>query len=225
MKSAIALICLLFVMPKILPKEELLGRLDPSANDGFVRIATQYTPKPEIYMRAEAYTAFCEMHTAAKAEGVTLTILSATRNFDYQKGIWERKWDKPKYMGWQDLDKVKDIMTYSSMPGTSRHHWGTDIDLCAFENDWFASGKGLKVYTWLTQHAGDYGFVQTYTDKGEGRTGYNEEKWHWSYLPLSKGYLEMYMGAVTYKDIQGFSGADQAEAVRAIEDYVCGIEE
>lgn len=225
MKTMIVLISLLFIMPHTLPKEELLGHVLPESNATFVRIETQYTSKPAIYLRKEAYAAFCDMYAAAQADGVVLKVLSAMRNFDYQKGIWERKWKLPKYMGWKDLDKVRDIMTYSAMPGTSRHHWGTDIDMCALENEWFESGKGLKAYKWLQANAGTFGFVQTYTSKNKGRTGYAEEKWHWSFLPLSKGYLEAYTGAVSYSDIQNFSGSNQAEAMRAIEDFVCGISE
>lgn len=218
-------LCCVMLAPASIPTPELLGRFDPGTHEGFVRIAAKYTTKPEIYMRGEAYAAFERMHAAAKLEGVNLVIVSATRNFDYQKGIWERKWKRPQYMGWQDLDKVKDIMRYSSMPGTSRHHWGTDVDFNHLENDWFTKGEGKKLYDWLQANAGEYGFAQTYTSKASGRTGYEEEKWHWSYLPLAKGYLEAYTHQVRYSDISGFNGASQAEAVRAIEDFVCGIDE
>ena len=211
--------------PSSIPTSELLGRFTPGSHADFVLISAEYTAKPEIYMRRQAYEAFETMYRAAKAEGVHLQIVSATRNFDYQRGIWERKWKQSKYMGWQDLDKVRDIMKYSSMPGTSRHHWGTDIDLNQLENRWFEHGDGLRLYQWLLENAGEYGFVQTYTSKESGRTGYEEEKWHWSYLPLSKGYLEEYTSQVSYSDIHGFSGAAQAPEIRAIEDFVCGIDE
>ena len=65
------------------------------------------------------------------------------------------------------------------MPGsTSRHHWGTEIDIHSLKNGDFADGEGLKIYEWLTTHAEDYGFYQPYT----AEQGYEEEeKWHWSY--------------------------------------------
>ena len=175
-------------------------------------------------MRSEAYEAFKDMYWDAHKCGIHLQIVSATRNFDYQKGIWERKWKRDRYAGWKDVDKVKDILKYSSMPGTSRHHWGTDIDFNALTNDYFESGTGLKVYNWLSSHAADYGFHQTYTSKEDGRTGYEEEKWHWSYFPLSEQFLEEYEKQVTYEDITGFSGSSYAEEVKAIEHYVMGIE-
>ena len=84
------------------------------------------------------------MKAAAQQAGIQLIIRSATRNFEYQRGIWERKWKRPQYMGWQAIDKARDILTYSAMPGASRHHWGTDIDLNSFENDWFDRRRGRR---------------------------------------------------------------------------------
>lgn len=206
-------------------KTDLLGHFKPEKHVDFVKIDGRYTSKADIYMRKEAYTAFMNMHQLASESGIELKIISAARNFDYQKGIWQRKWQKPKYMGWSDLDKAKDIMTYSSMPGTSRHHWGTDIDLNSLENAYFESGKGKSEYEWLVRNAGTFGFVQTYTSKEQGRTGYNEEKWHWSYMPLAGKFLEQYKEEVSYDDITGFPGSDVARELKAIEDYVGGVSE
>ncbi|MGB1074545.1 MAG: D-alanyl-D-alanine carboxypeptidase family protein, partial [Flavobacteriales bacterium] len=125
-------------------REELLGRFDPAAHPDFSRVPNAWTDKDGIYLRTEVLLACGQMRADAAADGVTLVIRSATRNFDYQKGIWERKWERPQYMGWQAVDKARDILTYSAMPGASRHHWGTDIDFNSFENDWFASGEGAE---------------------------------------------------------------------------------
>lgn len=205
-------------------KEELLGKFNPAAHPDFVQIDGQHTTKSSIYLRQAAYDAFVQMAAAAKADGITLTIISATRNFNYQKGIWERKWKRTQYMGWQDIKKAKDILSYSSMPGSSRHHWGTDIDLNALNNDWFKSGEGKKIYDWLQTHAATYGFHQVYTSKENGRRGYNEERWHWSYLPLASEYLRVFNETVTESDFSGFSGAQEAENLRIIQNYVNGIE-
>ncbi len=38
-------------------------------------------------------------------------------------------------------------------------------------------GDGLRIYTWLKDHAGEYGYCQVYTEKGPHRQfGYEEEK-------------------------------------------------
>ncbi|MGY8888645.1 MAG: M15 family metallopeptidase, partial [Flavobacteriales bacterium] len=169
---------------------------------------------------------FKALHEAAIDEGLEIKILSGTRSFSYQQSIWERKWAKPRYMGWDALDKALDILTYSSMPGTSRHHWGTDIDLNAFENEYFESGEGLEVYEFLNRCASTYGFQQVYTSKEtsqSSRSGYEEEKWHWSYTPISIPMLNAYNGFISTEDIQGFQGASQADSVNIIRDYVNGI--
>jgi LAS superfamily LD-carboxypeptidase LdcB len=109
------------------------------------------------------------------------------------------------------------------MPGTSRHHWGTDIDLNSLENSYFEVGEGLKVYQWLLQHAHEFGFCQPYTSKATGRTGYEEEKWHWSYTPLSVPLLQQYMNTITLEDISGFQGSETAAQLDVINTYVAGV--
>lgn len=205
-------------------RDELLGKFEVASHPDFIQIESEYTTKSNIYMRRQAYGAFEAMHLAASKEGVKLPIISATRSFSHQKRIWDGKWKKTQYMGWSDFEKAQDIMTYSSMPGTSRHHWGTDIDLISLNNDHFAQGKGLAAYEWLKIHAHEYGFGQTYTSKEAGRTGYEEEKWHWSYLPLSKEYLEKYLKIMSSEDIEGFSGHGIADSLRVIPHYVNGID-
>lgn len=202
----------------------LTGRFDPASHPEFTKIKSIHTSKQNIYLRKDVYAAFEKMFEAAKKEGVILTIISATRNFDYQKGIWEKKWMRDQYKGWTDQEKVAAILKYSSMPGTSRHHWGTDVDFNSVDPDFFASGQGKKIYVWLVNHASDYGFAQTYTNKANGRSGYEEEKWHWSYMPVSSEMLKAFNTQVKYADMKGFSGSNVAEELKVFELYVNGID-
>ncbi|MFN5294192.1 MAG: M15 family metallopeptidase [Flavobacteriales bacterium] len=204
--------------------DDLLGKFEPARHKDFTLIASSYTSKQGIYLRTEAYLAFQKMHAAALKEGVTLTILSATRNYQAQKAIWERKWKRPQYEGKTDVERTRDILKYSSMPGTSRHHWGTDIDINSLEPAYFKSGQGLNTYQWLVKNGPDFGFYQTYTSKSTGRTGYEEEAWHWSYMPIAKPMLNAYVATISYSDIVGFSGCSSAKDVRIIEDFVNGID-
>lgn len=207
-------------------REELLGQFEPALHGAFSRVPDAWTDKTDIYLRTEVLDACGRMRAAAAADGVALVIRSATRNFDYQRGIWERKWQRTRYMGWQDVDKARDILTYSAMPGASRHHWGTDIDFNSFENDWFESGEGAEVYAWLCAHAGEFGFHQVYDDKSTGRTGYELERWHWSYLPTAGPMLEAYNALVSEADLleAPFSGAETADSLRVLRDFVNGID-
>lgn len=204
-------------------KDELLGKINPSSHPSFILIPNIHCSRSGIYLRKEAQESLLQLIKAAKDEGIELKVLSGTRPFNHQKSIWERKWGRASYMGWQDFDKAKDILTYSSMPGSSRHHWGTDVDLNSLENIYFESGEGLVVYEFLQRCGGEFGFTQVYTDKEGGRTGYEEEKWHWSYMPIASEMLELYNLLVTPADIKGFNGASVADSVQIIGDYVNGI--
>ena len=212
----------------------LLGKFDPAKDPNFARIPDTYSGGNArgTYLRKETMEAFRRMHEAAKSEGVHLTIISSTRNFWRQKAIWEAKWTGARKVGGKNLsistpdpvERARTILLYSSMPGTSRHHWGTDMDLNNLTNSYFKSGKGLKEYEWLSAHGHEYGFCQPYTPKGEDRSsGYEEERWHWSYMPLAKNYLQSYQELVSADMIGGFQGAEAAGPMNVIENYVFGI--
>lgn len=211
----------------------IMGKFDPAKHPDFTKIDTKYADREGLFLRKDVYESFKKMWTAAKADGINLTIKSATRNFDYQKGIWERKWTgKTKIEGGKDASKIypfgKDralaILKYSSMPSTSRHHWGTDIDLNNFENDYFEKGQGLKEYEWLTTNARNYGFCQVYSKKGDDRPeGYELENWHWSYLPVSQKLTNLAKEQMKDEMIEGFEGAEGAIAIGVVKKYILGI--
>ena len=211
----------------------IMGHFDPAKHPDFTLVETRYADREGLYLRKDTYEAFLRMYEAAKRDDVNLLIRSATRNFDYQKGIWEGKWT-----GARAIENGKDasqaypnpkeralkILEYSSMPGTSRHHWGTDMDLNAFTNEYFEKGEGLKIYQWLTAHAPEYGFCQPYSPKGEARPyGYNEEKWHWSYLPVAQPLTALAKEKLKDGMITGFKGAEVAEEIGVVEKYVLGV--
>lgn len=211
----------------------IMGKFDPKTHPDFILIEEKYADRAGMYMHKVAYEAFQDMTAAAAEDSVQLVIRSAARNFDYQKGIWERKWTGvTKVSGGEDLaattpdptERALKILRYSSMPSTSRHHWGTDIDMNSFENSYFEQGYGKKVYDWLTANAPSYGFCQTYTPKGKERpNGYNEEKWHWSYLPIAQHLTTLAKDSLTNEMIQGFKGAETAVAIDVVQKYVLGI--
>jgi hypothetical protein len=58
-----------------------------------------------------------------------------------------------------------------------------------------------------------------------GRQGYEEEAWHWSYMPLAKPMLEQFNQTISYDKLTGFKGCEQAETLRVIEVFVNGIED
>jgi len=213
-------------------KNFLLGKYDPAKHPDFVKIDHRYTDKSNIYMHKEAYEAFLRMQDSARKDGIRLIIISATRTFDYQKKIWESKWMGQMLVNGKNLaktipdpvERAKCILQYSSLPGTSRHHWGTDIDLNSVEIAYFATSSGKKVFEWLKDHAAYFGFCQPYGEWGAERsTGYQPEPWHWSYMPLAAKFLEAYAQEITYDDLTGFAGSETAASLKVIENYVFGI--
>lgn len=175
------------------------GRFNPASHSSFVNLHNTAIPaaRNNIYLRKEAVESLEKMLADFNKDhpGIKIWVQSGTRNFLSQKSIWDRKWTGGlKTTGTSDITKITDpikraklILRYSSMPGTSRHHWGTDFDINSLNNSYYEKGEGAVIYKWFVLNAARYGFVQPYTSGRE--SGYEEEKWHWSYLPLSKIFL------------------------------------
>ena len=104
------------------------------------------------------------------------------------------------------------------MPGTSRHHWETDVDINSLELAYWESEEGVKVYNWLVENGSKFGFFQPF--KHSENMGYLEEKWHWSYSPLANYYYDAYLKLIDYKDIKGFKGAYLAEELDVINRWI-----
>ncbi|MFC1671155.1 M15 family metallopeptidase [Spirochaetota bacterium] len=181
------------------PEDYLTGRFNPYKNKLFVSVSSVGIPatSKRLYLRKDVTLAFKKMLLDFRKSHpkIRIWICSATRNFNVQKSIWEKKFDGRRLVGGKKLtETIKDpleralrILQYSSMPGTSRHHWGTDLDINYLSNKYYKKGKGKIIYEWLKKNGPKYGFCQPYTD---GRDkGYNEERWHWSYRPIAKVFL------------------------------------
>ncbi len=211
----------------------LLGKFEPSTRKDFAAIPAMYNIAGHVmYLRKEALAAFEDMATAALKAKVELNITSATRNFEYQKDLWNKKWEGITFEDGKNLlksipdepERFAKILEYSAVPGASRHHWGTEVDINGVNPNYFETEAGEKVYQWLVANAPSYGFCQPYTKKGQDRpTGYNEEKWHWSYLPISKNLTQEYKRIIKDTDISGFDGDEYVPTFNLIHDYVLDI--
>lgn len=218
-------------LPEWITLSYIMGQFNPEEHPDFVLVDRQYADREGMMLRKEAYAAFQQMSAAAQNAGHKMVIRSATRNFDYQKGIWQRKWSGATLLegGISGADiadpvaRAQKILLYSSMPGTSRHHWGTDIDINSFDNTYFRQGAGGALYDWMVEHAASYGYCQPYSDKQHGRTGYEEEKWHWSYMPLSQSLTAYSKQHMRNELIRGFEGSEVAPAVNMVDNYILGI--
>lgn len=211
-------LCTMFVAARV-PMSLLLGRFEPATHPAFVAVDTAVSDGSEMWIRRETYLAFLAMRDSALCDSIDLRIVSATRTYDRQRLIWEHKWDTARGTA---AERCLNILRYSSMPGTSRHHWGTDIDLCSVEDSVWQQPDYQRVLAWLELNACRFGFFMPYTDDA-ARTGYHYEPWHWSYFPLACLYEREYRAMVRYKHIYGFRGAGVAARLDIINKYVFGI--
>lgn len=156
----------------------------------------------------ETVSAFDRLTQRAAAAGFDLQVASAFRDYDRQASIINEKWigSRPVHddAGLQlsredmsDLQWLEAILRFSALPGTSRHHWGTDLDIWdasavsptyrpALEPSEYQSGGVFAAMTdWLDGlvAADDAeGFYKPYAmDKG----GVAPEAWHISYRPVA----------------------------------------
>lgn len=151
-----------------------------------------------IRLEFNTYKAFKKMEAAAKRDGIYLKIVSAYRGFERQKLIWNNKYEKfTNDFSLEPEKAISEIIRFSTVPGTSRHHWGTDIDIIdgnfPYEENVLVSEKfekdGLfyKLKNWLDNNSENFGFYLTYTND-KNRKGFEFEPWHYSYKPVSVKY-------------------------------------
>ena len=151
-----------------------------------------------IRLEVNTYKAFKKMEAAAKRDGIYLKIVSAYRGFERQKLIWNNKYEKfTNDFSLEPEKAISEIIRFSTVPGTSRHHWGTDIDIIdgnfPYEENVLVSEKfekdGLfyKLKNWLDNNSENFGFYLTYTND-KNRKGFEFEPWHYSYKPVSVKY-------------------------------------
>tara|TARA_B110000503_G_C7148615_1_gene414097 strand:- start:1074 stop:1802 length:729 start_codon:yes stop_codon:yes gene_type:complete len=150
----------------------------------------------------EAADAYIKMKVAAAKDGFELKVVSSYRSFDRQLAIWNRKFEINSKEGMDPLENIKKITEYSTIPGTSRHHWGTEIDLISAQpkvdgdvllaNLFEGEGPYAALKSWMDANANSYGFFLAYP-KDSLRKGFQYEPWHYSYKPKSKYFLKNYL--------------------------------
>ncbi len=190
----------------VLSKQSFAFTKEFSINELTGRADTNLFDKERQILFNEPLIKFKEMKKAAKNEAhIKLRLASRYRNFQRQKTIWNNKFRKFTQAGKTPREAVQEIITVSTIPGTSRHHWGTDIDLyqkvsnspkLKLEKEHFqAGGAFYNAFRWLQENAHKFGFFLVYTDD-EKRKGFDYEPWHYTYKPLSSLFFTQYVEKV-----------------------------
>lgn len=185
----------------------------------------------------EAADAYIKMKVAAAKDGFELKVVSSYRSFDRQLAIWNRKFEINSKEGMDPLENIKKITEYSTIPGTSRHHWGTEIDLISAQpkvdgdvllaNLFEGEGPYAGLKSWMDANANLYGFFLAYP-KDSLRKGFQYEPWHYSYKPKSKYFLKNYLtidlkNIFLSHEILGKEIFDEKFIQEYKEEYILGI--
>ncbi|WP_107852798.1 M15 family metallopeptidase [Oceanimonas marisflavi] len=161
--------------------------------------------EPGHRLQAEARDAFVALQAAAAGAGFHLAPASSFRGFDRQLAIWNGKFEGSRPLldaNSRPLDalslsepaRIHAILRWSALPGTSRHHWGTDLDI--YDPTLLPAGNKLQLEPWEYEPSGyfyplsqwlaanmeRFGFYLPYAS-GHGVAA---EPWHLSYRPLAQ---------------------------------------
>jgi LAS superfamily LD-carboxypeptidase LdcB len=173
--------------------------------------------------------AFTAMQQKAHSDGIDLQIVSSFRSFERQLAIFNKKWRGEAVLRdangevldnttLSNTDKLHAILTWSALPGASRHHWGTDLDVYdresvhqwsgtfeLVEEEYLERGPCYLLACWLEENMAEFGFFRPFS-KNNG--GVAREPWHLSHKAVSIDFeqsrnLEAFTSALLQSDILG----------------------
>ncbi|MCP5173246.1 MAG: M15 family metallopeptidase [Pseudomonadales bacterium] len=165
-------------------------------------------PECHTWIHSEVADPWRSLQLAARTEGFELQIASCFRSFERQLMIWNAKAlgkrpvfdDNGRPLDLRQLDdrnKVMAILRWSALPGASRHHWGTDMDVwdsAAVPKDYSLrlspdeyrwGGPFSPLCEWLDSSLEKYGFYRPYEIDSEGVA---PEPWHLSYRQVARQF-------------------------------------
>jgi LAS superfamily LD-carboxypeptidase LdcB len=225
----------------------MIGMLDAKQLTGRSRTHVVDLAAEGCTLHRSAAGAFRALKAAAQRAGLALTVLSAFRDFERQLLLWNEKFrglrpvlDRDaqaldvSQMSGQEI--VRAILLWSALPGASRHHWGTEIDVIdqrapgadrppqLLSADFAPSGRYARLDAWLAEHAARFGFFRPYDlDRG----GVQPEPWHLSYAPVAQAALPALTPQVLADALAGVSIEGSAVIARELvaihTRYVCAI--
>jgi LAS superfamily LD-carboxypeptidase LdcB len=178
---------------------------------------------PRCALHYEAVASFLAMRDAARTAGVDLQAASSFRDYDRQLLIWNRKWQGERallgrdgtpldYAALSEAERIDAILTWSAIPGGSRHHWGSDVDVIdaaavpggyavqLVPSEYAPDGIFARLSKWLDANMHRFGFFRPYrTDRG----GAGSEPWHLSYAPVAREAIEALSLSVLRSSLEG----------------------
>jgi len=188
-------------------------------------------------LHAEVVEPFIKLREMGIEAGFELKVISGYRSFSRQLAIWNAK-----AMGQRPLlddasnqldlaclsahETMRAILRWSALPGTSRHHWGTDFDIydaAAIDDNYevqlipeetLGDGPFARMHQWLDEVLPQTDFYRPYEfDRG----GTGPERWHLCYNPVAKLYAPNLSPKVILSALEGVEIALRDEITEHIE--------
>lgn len=203
---------------------------------------------PRCVLHKAAVRPFLAMHDAAARAGFDLVPISSFRDFERQRAIWNAKFrgERPAFdrtgrrvnmMALEPGARVETILLWSALPGVSRHHWGSDVDVADGHvisggyapkldvTEYRRGGPFAALSAWLGDNMRRFGFYRPYTRRGRG---VQPEPWHLSYAPVAKPALARMTLALLTEAIAGRRVEGEAEILARLpvirERYVLDVD-
>ncbi|HEX2789428.1 MAG TPA: M15 family metallopeptidase [Steroidobacteraceae bacterium] len=222
----------------VLSAEQLTGR---------VRSHVLELPQSGGVLHPDAAAAFMDLRAAATQSDIDLVAVSTFRDFEHQLLIWNDKFHGRRPLldrhgsildrgAMTEDELVGAILLWSALPGASRHHWGTDIDLIdraalppgqrpqLLAQEYSPAGVFARLGAWLPRHCERYGFFLPY-DRDRG--GVRPEPWHVSFAPVADAALPALTLEVLAAALRDVQLAGAAVVRRQLHDiharYVCAV--
>ena len=165
-----------------------------------------------MWAHQSAVNAFTALSRRAATEGFDLRVASAFRSYGRQSDIVNAKWlgHRPVVdeegvglhrVALSDTDWLAAILRFSALPGTSRHHWGTDFDIWdrstvtddyapqLLTSEYQRGGVFAEMSAWLDDQISADNAEGFYKPYDVDRGGVAPEPWHISYRPVAEGYF------------------------------------
>ncbi len=118
------------------------------------------------------------MLAAANGDGVNLLVISCFRTLTKQTNLYNAEVQKWLNQGYNEQKAKEKAGTIVAVPGTSDHNLGLAVDLNSVET----SFENTRQFTWLQEHAAEYGFVMRYPKDKQDITRIIYEPWHYRYV-------------------------------------------
>lgn len=130
----------------------------------------------------DAYPYLQAMCEAAWAENIPLKVCSPYRSYSIQKMLFDNRVKKEMSNGLSAEEADAKTATIIARPGTSEHQTGLAADfICS--NDSF---EGMPAFTWMQQHAAEYGFILRFPKDKQDKTGVIYESWHYRFVGINE---------------------------------------